>query len=75
MIRRLFWVALGAGGAIVAFRLLSKTAAAYTPEGLSQQAGRIADSIRAFGDDVRTGMALREDELRAGLLPDDESAR
>ena len=54
------------------FRAVSKRARAYTPSGLvdsaRQSAGGVVDSVRSFIDDVRDGMAEREDEIQAAFL-------
>lgn len=65
--RRLFWVALGAGvGALVVYRV-SKAAQAYTPEGMGRSLAGAADALRDLADAVREGMAEREQELRVAL--------
>lgn len=69
--KRLFW--LGAGLAIGALvvRAVTKRAEAFTPRGivagLSESAGNLLDSVRAFVDDVREGMAEREAEIHAAF--------
>lgn len=68
MIRRLFWLALGAAAGALVFRKLTRTAERFTPSGvtqsLSQSAGRMMDSVRDFADDVRANASLREAELK-----------
>ena len=71
--RRLFWVALGAAAGVAIVRQvnkLNKKAKAFTPSGIGRSVGGLGDSIRAFVDDVRTGMAEREYELSAALHDD-----
>jgi Family of unknown function (DUF6167) len=66
-VRRLFWVALGATAGVLVVRRLSRTAAAYTPQGLGRSASSLAASLRDLADAVREGMAEREAELRLAL--------
>ena len=51
--------------------VLSAAAEKFTPSGMSQGVvgalGGLGDAIRGFGEEVRLGMAEREDELRDGL--------
>lgn len=72
MTRRLFYIALGATVGVLVVRKLSATADRYSPSGLSRGlTGAITDlgdAVRAFGTDVRLGMAEREEELRATLF-------
>ena len=71
MIRRLFWLALGATLGVLIMRALSRAADALSPTGLGRALTRLidaaADALRAFTDDVREGMAERETELRSAL--------
>lgn len=62
--RRVFWVAVGAGAGIYLARKLTRTAESLTPQGI---ADRLADSIvtlggavRDFAAEVRAGMSERE---------------
>lgn len=64
MTRRLFYIALGATAGVLVVRKLTATANRLQPGNV---VGELADAIRAFGADVRAGMAEREDELRATL--------
>jgi hypothetical protein len=68
--RRLFWVALGAAAGVVAVRLVKKNAQAFTPSGIGRSLAGLGDSVRAFAEDVRAGMAEREYELSAALHDD-----
>jgi hypothetical protein len=65
--RRLFWVTLGAVAGIVVVRKLSRTAEQLAPSSLVREVARFGDSVRYFGDEVRAGMAEREQELRDAL--------
>jgi len=73
--RRLFYLAVGAGLGVAAVRKLSKAASKLTPSGLAGSAGEsvtgLARSVRGFVDDVRSGMAEREIELRDALTGDE----
>lgn len=70
--RRLFWVAVGAAGAVVVARRLEQAARRYTPAGVTEQveeAGRRTQS--AFRDAVtqwRSSMDQRERDLVSTLL-------
>ncbi len=66
-VRRLFWVALGATAGVLVVRKLSRTAEAYTPEGLGRSLSSAAEALRDLADAVREGMAEREQELRVAL--------
>jgi hypothetical protein len=72
MMRRLFWLGVGAAAAVVVARKLAATKEKYSPTGLLGQASVLADkvtaSIREIGADIRDGMAEREHELTAALL-------
>lgn len=65
--RRLFWVALGATVGVIVVRRVSRAAQAYTPEGIGRSLTAAVDSLRDLADDVRAGMAEREQELRVAL--------
>jgi hypothetical protein len=66
-VRRVFWVALGATVGVLVVRRLSRTAEAYTPEGIGRSLASAAESLRDMADVVREGMAEREQELRVAL--------
>ena len=65
--RRLFWVALGAAAGVAIVRQVTKKAEALTPSGIGRSVSRLGDTFRAFAEDVRAGMAEREQELEAAL--------
>ncbi len=65
--KRVFWVALGATAGVLVVRKLSRTAEAYTPEGVGRSLSSLADAVREMADVVREGMAEREAELRLAL--------
>ena len=68
---RLFYVVLGATAGVLIVRRLTRAAEAWTPEGLT---ARIGAAVTGFVDDVRAGMAEREDELRVALGIDTDDA-
>jgi hypothetical protein len=67
-VKRLFWLGVGIAVGVVVVRAVSRTAQAFTPSGIAsgvqQSAGNVFDSIRAFVDDVREGMAEREAQIK-----------
>ena len=65
--RRLFWMALGATAGVIVVRRVSRAAQAYTPEGIGRSLTSAVDALRELADEVRTGMAEREQELRVAL--------
>jgi hypothetical protein len=80
--KRLFWLGIGLAVGAVVVRKVTRTANAFTPSGiatsLSQSAGGLVESLRSFVEDVREGMAEREEQIHeafaAGELYDDEYA-
>ena len=80
--KRLLWLGIGLAVGAVVVRKLSRKAEAFTPTGiatsLSESAGGLVESLRNFVEDVREGMAERENEIHrafaAGELYSDEFA-
>lgn len=74
--RRVFWIALGATAGVLVVRRVTRVAESMTPEGATERIsaglGQLSDSVRAFTDEVRAGMAERDAELRGalGIAPD-----
>jgi hypothetical protein len=70
VIRRLFWLFLGISIGAAAVRRVTATARRYSPSGLSkalsESAGRLLDSAKAFVDDARQSAAQRQAELNEG---------
>jgi hypothetical protein len=66
-VRRVFWMALGATVGVLVVRRVSRAARAYTPEGIGRSLASAVDALRDLADDVRAGMAEREQELRVAL--------
>ena len=66
--RRLFWVAVGAAaGVIVVRRINTITRRLGAGDGTSKALGGLSQAVREFVDDVKTGMAERDLELRHAL--------
>ena len=69
--KRVLWLGVGLAVGALVFRALSKKAAAFTPGGLAasarNSAGGVLGSVRSFVDDVREGMAEREEEIHAAF--------
>ena len=80
--KRLLWLGVGLAVGAIAVRKLTRKANEFTPSGvaasLSQSAGGLVESLRNFVEDVRSGMAEREQEIHAafaaGELYQDEFA-
>ncbi|MFG2822741.1 DUF6167 family protein [Kitasatospora sp. NPDC048365] len=71
MVRRIFWMAVGAGATVWAMNKANEAVHRLTPDSLSGTAARgalhLGDAAKRFAADVRAGMAEREAELRADL--------
>ena len=69
--KRVLWLGVGLAVGALVFRALSKKAQAFTPGGLAasarNSAGGLVDSVRSFVDDVRDGMAEREEQIHAAF--------
>jgi hypothetical protein len=69
--KRVLWLGIGLAVGALVFRAISKKAAAFTPQGIAasarESAGGLVDSVRSFIDDVRDGMAEREEEIHAAF--------
>jgi hypothetical protein len=70
-VRRLLWLGVGLAVGALVVRAVSKRAKAFTPQGIAgaarNSAGGVVDSVRSFVDDVRTGMAEREEQIHAAF--------
>jgi hypothetical protein len=71
-VKRLLWLGAGLAVGALVFRAVTKKAQAFTPGGLAasarESAGGFAASVRNFVDDVRDGMAEREDEIHSAFV-------
>ena len=65
--KRLLWLGVGVAVGAVIVRKLTQKANEFTPTGiatsLSESAGGLVESLRNFVEDVRVGMAEREQEI------------
>ena len=70
--KRVVWLGIGLAVGALVFRAVSRRARAYTPTGIAasarDSAGGLVESVRSFIDDVRDGMAEREDEIHNAFL-------
>ncbi|MFB7908507.1 DUF6167 family protein [Kitasatospora sp. NPDC056076] len=68
---RIFWMAVGAGAAVWAMNKANGAVQRLTPDSLSGTAARgalhLGDRARQFAQDVRSGMAEREEQLKDDL--------
>ncbi|RKE18034.1 DUF6167 family protein [Streptomyces sp. TLI_171] len=71
MVRRIFWMAVGAGATVWAMNKANEAVHRLTPDSLSGTAARgalhLGDAAKRFARDVKSGMAEREQQLRADL--------
>ena len=80
--KRLLWLGVGLAVGAIIYRKVTRKAQEFTPTGiassLSESAGGLVESLRSFVDDVRAGMAEREQQIHAafaeGELYDDKFA-
>ncbi|BCJ41520.1 hypothetical protein GCM10010168_54810 [Actinoplanes ianthinogenes] len=80
--KRLLWLGVGLAVGALVVRKLTQKAEEFTPTGiatsLSQSAGGLVESVRSFVEDVRDGMAEREQEIAQafadGVLYEDKFA-
>jgi hypothetical protein len=64
VIRRVFYLSVGATLGVMAFRRLTSIADAMQPDHVAR---RVAGGARGFALEVRSGMREREHELRTAL--------
>ncbi|OJF12249.1 hypothetical protein [Couchioplanes caeruleus] len=69
--KRLLWLGVGLAVGAIVVRKISRKADEFTPSGiatsLSESAGGLVESLRSFVEDVRAGMAEREQEIHAAF--------
>jgi hypothetical protein len=70
-VRRLFYVAFGATVGVIVVRRVSEAAEAWTPQGISRQAGGLGERVAQWWGIVQDAAAQRELELREALGIDD----
>jgi hypothetical protein len=66
-VRRLVWMAVGAGITIYVVRRIDRALDAASPEGIGRALNAAVDALREFTVEVREAMAEREQELRVAL--------
>ena len=71
MVRRVFWIALGATAGVLVVRKLTRTAEAYTPEGVARGLSGLGEGLREMAQVVREAMDQRDAELRLALGVDE----
>ena len=64
---RAIWFVAGAGAGVYAVTKARRLAEAFTPEGLEDRLAGLAVGAHLFNEEVRTGMAEKEKELRQRL--------
>ncbi|MET8545997.1 DUF6167 family protein [Kitasatospora sp. NPDC004799] len=68
---RIFWMAVGAGATVWAMRKANEAVHRLTPDSLSGTAARgalhLGDLAKQFAQDVKAGMAEREEQLKDDL--------
>ena len=71
--KRLLWLGVGLAVGALVVRKLNQKANEFTPTGiatsLSESAGGLVESLRSFVDDVRDGMAEREQQIHEAFAP------
>jgi Family of unknown function (DUF6167) len=66
---RMLWFAAGAGAGVYALTRARRAAEAFTPEGLADRLAGLSVGARLFGEEVRAGMAEKENDLRERIGP------
>ena len=72
---RAVWFAAGAGVGVYAMTRARRLAEALTPEGLADRLAGLSLGAQLFRDEVRTGMAEKETDLRERLHRTPHGAR
>jgi hypothetical protein len=80
--KRLLWLGIGMAVGAIVVRKVTRKVEQFTPSGiatsLSESAGGFVESLRSFVEDVRAGMAEREQQIHeafaAGTLYEDRFA-
>lgn len=61
---RTLWFVAGAGAGVYAMTRARRVAEALTPEGLADRLAGLSVGARLFGEEVRAGMAEKENDVR-----------
>ncbi len=61
---RALWFVAGAGAGVYGVARARRAAEALTPEGLADRLAGLSLGLRLFGDEVRAGMAEKENDVR-----------
>ncbi len=64
---RAFWFAAGAGAGVYAMTKARRVVETLTPDGLADRLAGVSVGLRIFGDEVRAGMAEKENDVRTRL--------
>jgi len=64
---RTFWFAAGAGLGVYAVTKVRRLGEAFTPDGLADRLAGLSVGAHLFGQEVRAGMAEKENEVRQRL--------
>lgn len=64
---RLVWFVVGTTAGVYTTFKARRLAYRLTPSGVADQVGALGVGVRAFTDEVRSGMAQREEQLAADL--------
>ncbi|GGJ86402.1 hypothetical protein GCM10010123_14990 [Pilimelia anulata] len=69
--KRMLWLGIGLAVGALVVRAATKRARAFTPQGIAGAVTGSAENalgaVRSFVDDVRAGMAERQDEIHAAI--------
>lgn len=79
--KRLLWLGVGLAVGALVVRKLTRKVESFTPTGIaasvSETAGGVVESVRSFLEDVRDGMAEREQQIHeafaVGVALDDDT--
>jgi hypothetical protein len=66
-VRRGFWFVAGAGAGVYVMIRARRAAETFTPDGVRDRLAGLGVGAHLFAEEVRTGMAERETELRDRL--------
>ena len=64
---RAIWFVAGASAGVYAVTRAKRVAEAFTPDGLADRLAGLSVGLHLFGEEVRTGMAEKENDVRERL--------